>query len=166
MASAFCIFHVLPMISIPLSMAILAKEKAINMLPMLLLQVSVNLGLDLLLIPSWGIPGAIAAVFGTYLLTIPVRLRAVKRLIGGIYFPIGFFLRILLLPTLVAAVLSCFAGYLNLPAYLALGAGYLVVYAGMIRVFRLVRAEEVAEFSSLGLPKLNRVLDLLVRGES
>ncbi|MEM6821021.1 MAG: oligosaccharide flippase family protein [Verrucomicrobiota bacterium] len=94
-AASFCVIHLFPLISIPLSMAIQAKEKVHNMFPLMILQVCVNLALDLLLIPKFGIPGAISAVVLTFVLTIPLRLRAVQRLVGGIYFPGKFFFRVM-----------------------------------------------------------------------
>jgi len=92
----FCLLHLLPLISMPLSMAIQAKEKVINTLPTLLLQLGVNLILDYLFIVEWqwGVWGAITAVLLTFIMTIPVRLYVVKRILGGIYFPLGFFIRV------------------------------------------------------------------------
>jgi O-antigen/teichoic acid export membrane protein len=160
-ASAFCVFHVLPLVSIPLSMAITAREKNLDMLPMLLLQVCLNLALDVALIPHFGMAGAVVAVYGTYALTIPLRLRTVRRLIGGIFFPTGFLLRIAIPSLILSAAPAFLANRLTLPALLGLGCAYLAVGAVCLRLFRLVHSEDLRDFRSLGIGRLNRVLDLV-----
>jgi len=160
-AAAFCILHVLPLISTPLSMAITVKEKVLQMLPYMLLQVGVNLLLDWLLIPHFGMAGAVAAVAGTFVLTIPWRLRAVRNILGGINFPVGFFIRQVLATFVPAAVLSPLAPHLNLVSLLILGATYLALYPVLIRMLHLVRPGDMADLRSLGISKINRVLDLL-----
>lgn len=102
LAALFCLFHILPLISVPLSLAIQAKEKTHSMLPTLLLQFAVNVLLDYLLIVhfSMGIWGAFYAVLLTFLITIPVRLYRVRQLIGGLYIPVGFFSKIATISTL------------------------------------------------------------------
>lgn len=54
-ASSFCAIHLLPLIAMPLSMAIGAKEKVKEFLPLLYFRVAVNIALDWLLIPTYGI---------------------------------------------------------------------------------------------------------------
>lgn len=161
-AAAFCVLHVLPLISTPLSMAITVKEKVLRMLPYMLLQVGINLLLDWILIPQFGIPGAIGAVAGTFVLTIPWRLRAVRGILGGIHFPTAFFVRHLLLVSALAAVLSPLARHLNLGALAALGCVYLVLYPVLIRLLRLVRPSDVEDLRALGIGRVNYALDLLV----
>jgi len=161
-AAAFCVLHVLPLISTPLSMAITVKEEVLRMLPYMLLQVGLNLLLDWVLIPSFGIPGAIGAVAGTFLLTIPWRLRAVRNILGGIHFPTAFFVRHLLVSGALAAVLSPLARHLNLWMLAVLGGVYLVFYLFVIRLLRLVRSSDVADLRALDMARVNRALDLLV----
>lgn len=173
-ASAFCIIHLFPMISTPLSMAIKAKEKVYRMLPLMILQISVNLVLDWLFIfyLDWGLRGGICAVAGTFVLTIPFRLNVVRKIIGGIWFPIGYLLRISLPLLLLAFVihaassrfglLSLFDGKgLNLMVLAVLGGVYLIGGFLLIRWFRLIREEDVADFRALNIEKLNRLFDLL-----
>ena len=161
-AAAFSLLHVLPLISMPLSMAITTKEKVLNMLPYMLLQVVMNLGLDWLLIPRFGIPGAVGAVLATFVLTIPLRLRAVRQIVGGIYFPTRFLLRTLGVAALLSGALSFLAPHVNVAGLFALGLAYLGVFAVSIRVVKLLSPADVRDLRSLGLGKINRVLDLLV----
>ena len=67
----------------------------LSMVPMLLLQIAVNLLLDWYLIVHLrlGIWGGVGAVLGTFVLTIPVRIRFVSGIVGGVYFPLRFFLQ-------------------------------------------------------------------------
>ena len=177
LASAFCVVLLFPLISMPLSAAIKAKEKVLNMVPMLVLQIIVNLILDWLLIVYFqlGVWGGIGAVVGTFVLTIPFRLMVVKGILGGVYFPLRFFLRItgalVLLAWLISAVcnrLNLFLltdlQWINIGLLFLVGAVYLVFFALSVRYLRLVRKEDVEDFRALDIEKLNKVLRFLVRG--
>ena len=161
-AAAFCVLHVLPLISTPLSIAITVKEKVLQMLPYMLLQVGVNLLLDWALIPRFGMSGAVAAVGATFVLTIPWRLRAVRGILGGIHFPTKFFIRQLLVTGAIAAALSPLASHLNIFALVLLGGAYLALYPLLIRFLKLVRPADVADLRALGMARVNRVLNLLI----
>lgn len=161
-ASCFFVIHTMGLISTPLSMAIVAKEKLLHMQPLMILQIAVNLALDYVLIKNFGMYGGIGAILGTFLLTIPFRLYVVARVVGGIYFPLGFFLKFLLTVFLWAAVLYPLSWHINLFGLAGVCAGYGIGYLIMIRMLRLVRKEDVASLRALGFSKLNRILDLLV----
>jgi len=161
-AAAFCILHVLPLISTPLSIAITVKEKVLQMLPYMVLQVGINLLLDWALIPRFGMYGAVAAVGGTFILTIPWRLKAVRSILGGIHFPTMFFIRQVLVTGVIAAVLSPLAPHLNIFTLTLLGGAYLACYPVLIRLLRLVRPADVADLRALKMSRVNRLLDLLM----
>lgn len=171
LARVFSIVLLLPLISIPHSMALKAKEKVHNILPMMLLQIAVNLTLDWLLIVHlrWGIWGGVAAITGTFFITIAPRLLLLRDLIGGIWFPLGFFLRIALALTAVAGGLYGLSRqlrlferfsseWINLGLLFAVGAVYLVLFLLCVRLLRLVRKADIADFQSLGIRRLNRLL--------
>ncbi len=162
-AALFCILHVLPLISTPLSIAITVKEKVLHMLPYMLLQVGVNLLLDIALIPRWGMYGAVAAVGGTFFLTIPWRLNAVRAILGGIYFPTRFFIRHVLVMGTLSALLSPLAAHLTIFTLTLLGLTYLLAYPFAIRYLHLLQPADVADLRALNMPRVNRVLDLLVK---
>lgn len=92
-AKYFSLIHLFPLISIPLSMAVTTLEKNSKTLWLLFMQVSVNILLDLWLIPAYGLSGAILAIAATFVLTIPIRLYVIYKLIGGIWFPFRFFMK-------------------------------------------------------------------------
>lgn len=160
-AAVFCLLHALPLISMPLSMAITAKERVLSMLPYMVGQVALNLLLDWLLIPRWGIPGAIAAVSLTFLGTIPLRLRAVRAILGSIAFPAGFCLRMATVSAALAGLLGLAAPRLG-PAGLAAAAVlFLALYAAAVRLLRLLREADLEDLNRLATAKLARVLRLL-----
>lgn len=164
-ASSFCAIHLLPLIAIPLSMAIGAKEKVKEFLPLLYFRVAVNIALDLLLIPVYGIPGALAAVVLTFLLTFPLRLRLVRSVLGGFHFPAAFFLRFLLASAITAGGVHWLLADETIWALIAAAALYGLIFLALLRFARLLRAEDLAEFRALGFARLNRFLDL-VAGKS
>ncbi len=161
LTSLFFLFHVLPLISVPLSMAIITKEKILHMTPTTLFQIGVNLLLDYFLIKHYGMYGAIAAVFLTFVITIPIRLYMVHRLVGGIFFPGWFFFKITAVLFALAGAFSLLAGRVNILALIALAAAYAVSYVFLLRYLRLIRPEDVADLRAMGYAKLNRVLDFL-----
>ncbi|MEN7972599.1 MAG: oligosaccharide flippase family protein, partial [Verrucomicrobiota bacterium] len=157
-ASVFCIVLLLPLISIPLSTALKAKEKAHNMLPMMLLQIAVNLTLDWLLIVHlrWGVWGGVGAVAGTFSITIAPRLLVTRDILGGIYFPGKFFLRIVLALVMEAAaffwltrqirLFELFSNeWINIGLLFAVGIAYLLVFLLLVRILRLVRQVDIAD---------------------
>ena len=175
-ASAFCMVLVLPLVSMPLSAAIKAKEKVLNMVPMLVLQIVVNLLLDWLLIVHYrmGVWGGILAVVGTFVLTIPFRMMVVRGILGGIFFPAAFCLRI------TAALAALGMGFhwvsekislfqlvdnrlANLFFLFAVGALYLGLFLVAIRHLRLIRKADVEDFQALDIEKLNALIRLLVK---
>lgn len=174
-AAVFCLIHLFSTVSTPLSMAIKAKEKVLATMPVMILQIIINLFLDWLLIVYFdlGVWGGMAAVAGTFILSAPIRLSIVRRIIGGIYFPVPYLLRMLSTLFVLAGAVSLLSKQLNLlswfetpalnliPLFL-LGLLYLLVFFLCIRVFRLVRTEDVADFRQLDIKKLNLVFDLLV----
>ncbi|MDH3982359.1 MAG: oligosaccharide flippase family protein [Kiritimatiellaceae bacterium] len=176
LASAFCIVLLLPLVSMPLSAAIKAREKVLNMVPMLVLQIVVNLLLDWLLIVKFklGVWGGVGAVVGTFVLTIPFRLFIVRRIIGGIHFPMYFFLRITTTLLLLAGSIRWIIGkvglfdlfdgqLINVGLLLTVGGCYLLLFLLAVRYLHLVRKEDIVDFQALEIRKLNLLLRFLVK---
>jgi O-antigen/teichoic acid export membrane protein len=174
LASAFCLVLCLSLVSMPLSMALKAKEKAHNMIPMMVLQIIVNLFLDWLLIVHlrWGMWGGIFAVLGTFLITIYPRMLVVRRVLGGIHFPGRFFLRICMVLAMEGGLLRWlvdWAGlfeiythnWVNFGMLFAIAGLYLLTFLLLVRGFRLIRPSDVADFRALEIKKLNTVLSFL-----
>ena len=160
-ASAFFIINLLPMIAMPLSLAIVAKEKVLHMQPLTFLKILVNLTLDWLLIKEYGIWGACAAVALTFFITSPIRLYVASRLLGGIYFPGYFFARILVVLFVLAYLFSLVPIESVAVRIFGLGPAYMVVYLCLIRIFRLIKPDDIAELREFQFEKVNRLLELI-----
>ncbi|MBI2425846.1 MAG: polysaccharide biosynthesis protein [Candidatus Hydrogenedentes bacterium] len=163
-AAMFFVIHSLFLISIPLSMAIVTTEKMMHVQPLMLMQVIINLYLDYLLIPGFGMYGAVAAVFGTWFVTIPIRLYVVGRLLNGLQFPTLFFIRIVLMQFALGACFYPFASYLNAVGLVLAGLLYMAIYVFLLRFTRIIRPEDVEDLRQLGFSGLNRALAFLVPG--
>ncbi len=161
-ASAFCMIHLLPLIAMPMSMAIGARERVKEFLPLLYMRVGVNVLLDWILIPRFGIPGALSAVVLTFLLTFPLRLRFVRSFLGGFHFPTAFFLRFLIVCPLLAAGVRWMLPGESIPMFLGAALVYFAVFLVLVRFARLLRHDDVAELRALEFGKLNRLLNLLI----
>lgn len=162
-AAVFCVLHSLPLISMPLSMAITAREKVLNMLPYMIMQVAVNLVLDYLLIPRWGVPGAVAAVALTFIVTIPIRLWAVRQILGAINFPAAFCVRIGGSALVMAGGLFVMMPVLNLPGLLGVAVLYLGAYFLAVRQLGLIRAADSDDLQLLAIGRMEKVVRVLSR---
>jgi O-antigen/teichoic acid export membrane protein len=151
-ASAYCILHLFPLISMPLAMAITAREKVGQTLHLMILQVVLNLGLDVLLIPRFGIPGAIAAVALTFGLTIPLRIANVRRIIGPFPFPYRFLFRLVIPCTALAAALFVLVPQPNLVGLALISLLYLGLFFAALRYTRLLAIEDLLQLQSM-LPR-------------
>ena len=113
-AKYFSLIHILPLISMPLSMAVTTLEKNSKTIGLLIMQVFINISLDIILIPLYGLMGAVAAVVLTFILTIPIRLLVVKRLIGGLWFPIKYFCKVSLTCSALAVLFTFLPNLLSI----------------------------------------------------
>ncbi|HNX52490.1 MAG TPA: oligosaccharide flippase family protein [Pontiellaceae bacterium] len=174
LASGFCLVHLFSTISTPLSMAIKAKEQIMATMPVMILQIVINLFLDWLLIVYFdlGVWGGMGAVAGTFLISAPIRLSVVKKILGGIFFPTEYMLRMTFTLFILSSILTVASDHwnllglfetrwLNVVTLFGLGVIYLLLFFVAIRMFRLVRDEDVADFRALDIKKLNFVFDLL-----
>lgn len=173
-ASIFCLIHLLSTISTPLSMALKAKEQVLATMPIMMVQIVINLILDWLLIVHFnlGVWGGMAAVAGTFIISAPIRLTVVRRILGGIYFPLHYLMRLFPTLFLLAAGLSWLSrrwnllGLFELPALniavlFLIGLVYMGLFVLSCRFLHLVREEDVADFRALDIKKLNFVFDLI-----
>ncbi|MBC8205865.1 MAG: polysaccharide biosynthesis C-terminal domain-containing protein [Kiritimatiellales bacterium] len=173
-ASAFCLIHLLSTVSAPLSMALKAKEKVMASMPIMIFQIVVNLALDwwLIIHLKMGTTGAMIALTSALVLSMPVRIIIIRRILGGIYFPIAYMLR---MGISLFALAGSFAwvsnhwkllerfetDWMNLITLFALGGLYMACYLIAIRFLRLIREEDLADFRALGINPLNKIFDLL-----
>ena len=162
-ASLFFSYYIFSQIAIPHGASVLTKERVGTMTPITILQVAVNLALAFVLIPRYEIYGAIAAVFGTLFLVTPIRLYVAARIVGGLFFPVGFFCKILALLLAIGFLLKVtLLPYIgNLFFLVCAGVLYVALYVGLIRVLRLIDTDQMEGIQSLGFQKVNKVLAFL-----
>lgn len=103
---------------------------------------------------------------------LPIRLSVVRKIIGGIFFPVSYLLRMALTLFVLASVLSVVSNHwkllemfetrwLNVVTLFGIGALYGLLFLVCIRIFRLVKEEDISDFRALDIKKLNFVFDLL-----
>ena len=159
--SILCLVQFITLFSIPLSLAIVAKEKTLNALWLTLIQIISNLIIDYFLIKYWGIWGAVAAVAANFFITLPIRLYIVNWIVGGIYFPFLFFIRF----APVAFALAALAWYfvpINGIFSLFFAAGlYAFLLFFFIRFCKIIRKSDVRLFKMIGINRLNLLLDFV-----
>ena len=173
-ASAFCLIHLLSTISTPLSMALKAKEKVMASMPIMIFQIVVNLFLDwwLIIYLKMGTTGAMIALTAALVLSMPVRIIIIRRILGGIYFPVAYLLRIGSSLFILAGSFSLASNHwklferfetdwMNLITLFAIGGLYMVCCFIASRCLRLIREEDLADFRALGINPLNKLFDLL-----
>jgi len=161
-ASFFCLFQVLTLVWIPLSIALTATEKVAKTMWLNFLQLAINLGLDYFLIKYYGVAGALIAVILTYLVTAPVKFWVIGGLLGGIYFPWSFALRIGLPALFLAGIFYFFLPPLGLLGLIIMSAAYLVTWILALKLFGLICCEDTQQFRLVGLAKLNRAIDFFI----
>ncbi len=154
-AAPTAVFFVLFAISFgstPLSMALYVLERTPVVLAVYAVQALVNVGFDLLLIPRYGIWGAVAPV-GCIVATAPLVYAAVLRAVGQeVRVPWDFLRRVLLACSgwcILLPFLPMITSLPRLAAALLVGAAAFV--AG-VRVFRVVGPEECALLEAVRLP--------------
>jgi len=98
----------------------------------------------------------------------------VRQILGGIYFPTRFFMRVFSTLVIEGAVFHWVTGkirlferfedqWANVVLLLLLGALYLGVFLILVRLHRVVREEDIKDFHALGIERLNKVLRFMVR---
>ena len=158
-ASFFCLFQALTLIWIPLSMALTATEKVAKTIWLNVMQLVVNLMLDYVLIKFYGVEGALMAVLLTFIITVPVKLFFIRKLLGGIYFPGSFALRTMAPAMGLAAGFYFLLPPLNLLGLVILAICYLVAWVVALKLFHLIRKDDTERFRSINIPQFNRILD-------
>jgi O-antigen/teichoic acid export membrane protein len=145
-------------LSTPLSMALYVMERSyVNLLIILTLAV-VNVSLDLLLIPRFGITGAVIPVAFVIVLQPFVYKWAVGRFVRGIHIPYAFIGRCLAAssPTLLVLPVS---RYVRGPVELVVAtvlSMVLVMFAA--KKIRLIGREEIDMLGSIPIPAVDRLL--------
>jgi O-antigen/teichoic acid export membrane protein len=162
-ARIFSVVLLLPFVSVPVGTALLVKEQAHRTLPFGVLQLAVNIVLDLLLIPRFEIPGAIAAVVLSFVLVTPITIRYALRFTGPLEFPFRWIARLLVAvsPGLLPALARPWVH--GWPAVATGVAASCVLMLVGFRLSGLIGAEERHRLETANLPGKRWLVRLLVR---
>jgi O-antigen/teichoic acid export membrane protein len=143
----FFVIFTVSFLSTPLSMALYVLEKTTLNLVIYIVLAVINVGLDLILIPKFGVPGAMVPVALAIAAQPLLYYIAVKRFIPGIRIPFGYILRC------VAACVPC-AIALPILVWVPGTAGFVAAALAGVAVlpvsFRAARVFGPAELSALG----------------
>jgi O-antigen/teichoic acid export membrane protein len=145
----------------PLSMALYVMEKShINLLVYLVLAV-INIGLDLILIPRYGLIGAIVPVAFVIVLPPFIYGHIVGRLVGGLSLPFRFIGRCFLASSpalLMLPLLSLIRGIPELILAFVFG-GTLILLT--VKRLKLIGKEEADMLGSIPIPAARRILQFV-----
>ncbi len=144
----------------PLSMALYVMEKSwVNMIAFSILAV-INVGLDLLLIPRYGLWGALPPVAITFVFGIAIFRLLIVRYEPHIRIPAGFIFRayIAALPAAMLALVS--SRYSSLPALAVEIAVAIALLFGGFRVMRIIGEREKKLILKLPIPFREKLVDL------
>jgi len=145
----------------PLSMSLYVMEKShVNLLIYLVLAV-VNVGLDLLLIPRFGIMGAVLPVAIVISITPVIYQVVVARYVEGVRIPFGFIARCFLAASPILVFLpftSWVDGVVELVVVAVVSIGAVVLAA---KWTRLIGPEEFELLESVPLPVARRLLEFV-----
>jgi len=145
----------------PLSMTLYVLEKTHLNLIVYLCLAAVNVGLDLLLIPKYGVAGAIVPVALVTVAAPFVYRGIVGRYVANVRIPFGFIGRCFLASGAVL-LLAPFTRFVTGAAHLAVAlalAGVLIVLA--FRVFRVVGEREREMLGAVPIPGADRLLKFI-----
>lgn len=160
-ARFFSVAHLLPFVSLPVGIALNVVERAHRTLWFGLVQVVVNITLDILLIPRFKVPGAMAAVVLSFFLVTPATIRYAQRQTGDLGIPWGWMTRLTvvlspaLLPMIARPWLSGWGGLV-----VGLTSSAAIMAVGL-RFGGLLGSEEIYRLKNISFPAKRFVLKAL-----
>lgn len=165
-AQLFFLIFTVSFLSTPLSMALYVLERThVNLLIYTILAV-INVGLDLVLIPRYGVYGAIVPVALAILLQPVLYYRVVRRIDPGVRIPFGYVARCIAgaIPAVIMLpLLAVVPGALGLAAATVAGAAAIALG---YRVARVLGPEEVSILRRVPAPGMASVVNWLGRSSS
>jgi O-antigen/teichoic acid export membrane protein len=157
----FFVIFTVSFLSTPLSMALYVLEKtSVNLLIYIALAI-INVGLDLILIPKFGVPGAMIPVAIAIALQPVVYFVAVRRFIPGVSIPFGFVGRCLAGSAPAAVVVGILHWVPGIPGLVAAGLVALPVLLVSFRVARIFGEGELAALRAIPVPLAARMARFL-----
>jgi O-antigen/teichoic acid export membrane protein len=161
-ASFYSILGAISMISIPYAVAIVTKEKVANILPLTIMQIIVNIIADYLLIPKHGINGAIAAISITFIITYPVRLYVISRIIGGLFFPGLFILKIFILSYSIGYLFYLILPKMDYITMIPIILSYFSLYLISVKYLKIIKLVDIGALAETENKYIRKAIDLIV----
>jgi O-antigen/teichoic acid export membrane protein len=161
----FFVIFTVSFLSTPLSMALYVLEKTtLNLLIYIVLAV-INVGLDLILIPKFGVPGAMVPVALAIAAQPVLYFVAVRRHVPGISIPFGFILRCVAASAPCIAVVAILHWVSGTAGFIAASVVALAMLPLTYRAAGIFGAGELAALSAVPLPLAGRLARFMGREE-
>jgi O-antigen/teichoic acid export membrane protein len=161
----FFVIFTVSFLSTPLSMALYVLEKTtLNLLIYIVLAI-INVGLDLILIPKFGVPGAMVPVALAIAAQPLLYFIAAKRFVPDIKIPFGYILRCVAacVPCIIAVPILHWVG--GTVGFVIAALAGLAVLPVSFRAAGVFGAGELAALSAVPLPFAGRLARFMGRGE-
>jgi O-antigen/teichoic acid export membrane protein len=160
-AQIFFLIFTVSFLSTPLSMVLYVLEKTpVNLLIYTGLAV-VNVGLDLILIPKFGVPGAMVPVAIAIALQPIVYFLAVRRFVPGVTIPLGFIGKCFAASAPAVALFALLRVWGGAAGLAAAGLAGVLLIAVSYRAARVFGPEELAAVAAVPLPLAGRIARFL-----
>jgi O-antigen/teichoic acid export membrane protein len=159
----FFVIFTVSFMSTPLSMALYVLEKtSLNLLIYIVLAI-INVGLDLILIPRFGVPGAMVPVSLAIAAQPVLYFIAVRRFVPDIRIPFGYILRCVAACAPCAIVIPILHWVGGVPGFVAASLAGLAVLPVSFRAARVFGSEELAALGAVPVPLAGRLARFLER---
>ncbi len=161
-ASFYSAFGAISIISIPYSIAIVTTEKIFKIIHLTVMQIVINVTADYLLIPKYGINGAIVAILITFLITYPIRLFYIRKIIGGLYLPVVYLTKVYLICYILAYIFILIlppVTFFTLPLVVI---AYFTLYILILKYFKIIKAQDIFFLSNIKNQYIRKIINFVI----
>lgn len=161
-ASFYSAFGAMSIISIPYAIAIITTEKIIKIVHLTVIQILVNITADYLLIPKYGINGAMAAILITFLITYPIRLFYIRKILGGLYLPMAYLIKISLISYIMAYIFTLIFPPITIFSLFPMVFSYFILYILSLKYFKIIKSHDISLLSSIQNKYIRKLIDFVI----
>ena len=157
-AQLFFLIFTVSFFATPLSMSLYVIEKSYANMLVYIGFAAVNVGLDLLLIPRYGLAGAIVPVGLVILLSPFIYFTVLSRYVSGIRVPFRFILRCFAASSPVAILIPFLPSIRTPVGFILATLGVLPLFLAGFKVMKVIGEEERKLIDSIPLPLLGKAV--------